>query len=57
MGHVKNVDCSYRFDVGLETQPQIKAKQRLCDNDNLSTVVNDNKSWFTRMEELDPIHH
>jgi len=43
--------------VGSETELQINVKTLLFDDAYLSKVVNDKKSWFTRMEVLDSIYH
>jgi hypothetical protein len=53
----RTVVCSYRLDVSFETDLQINIKELLFDNTYLSKVVNDKKSWFTRMEVLDLIYH
>jgi hypothetical protein len=49
--------CSYLLDLGSETQLRIKVKELLFDGMYLSKVVNNKKSWFTRMEVLDFIYH
>jgi len=43
--------------VGSETELRIKVKELLFDDAYLPTVVDDKKSWFTRMEVLDLIYH
>jgi len=48
---------SYQLDVGSETELRIKVKELLFDDAYLSKVVDDKKSWFTRMEVLDLIYH
>jgi len=48
---------SYRLDVCSETELRIKAEELLFEDAYLSKVVNDKKSWFTRMEVLDLIYH
>jgi hypothetical protein len=45
------------LDVGSETELRIKVKELLFDDTYLSKVVDDKKSWFTRMEVLDLIYH
>jgi hypothetical protein len=45
------------LDVGSETELRIKVKELLFDDAYLSKVVDDKKSWFTRMEVLDLIYH
>jgi len=47
----------YRLDVGSENELRIKIKELLFDDAYLSKVVDDKKSWFTRMEVLDFIYH
>jgi len=46
---------SDRLDVGSETGLRIKVKELLCDDAYLSKIIDDKKSWSTRMEVLDPI--
>jgi len=43
--------------VGSETELRIKVKKLLFDDGFLSKVVDDKKSWFTRMEVLQRIYH
>jgi len=43
--------------VGSETELWIKVKELLFHDAYLSKVVDDKKSYFTRMEVLDPIYH
>jgi hypothetical protein len=43
--------------VGSEPELRIKVKELLFDRTYLSKVVDDKKSWFTRMEVLDLIYH
>jgi hypothetical protein len=45
------------LDVGSETELQIQVQELLFDDAYLSNVVDDKKSWFTRMEVLDLIYH
>jgi len=56
-GAHRTVVCSYRLDVGSETELRIKVKELLFDDAYLSKVVDDKKSWFPRMEVLDLIYH
>jgi len=56
-GARRTVVRSYRLDVGSETELRIKVKKLLFDDAYLSKVVDDKKSWFTRMEVLDLIYH
>jgi len=53
----RTVVRSYRLDAGSETELRIKVKELLFDDAYLSKVVDDKKSWFTRMEVLDFIYH
>jgi len=48
---------SYRLDLGSETELRIKIKELLFDDAYLSKVIDDQKSWFTRMEVLDLIYY
>ena len=43
--------------MGSETELRINVMALLFDDAYLFKVVNDKKSWFTRMEVLDLIHH
>jgi len=45
------------LDVGCETAHQIKVEKLLFDDAYLSKVVDNKKSWFTRMEVLDLFRH
>jgi len=45
------------LDVGSETELWIKVKEFLFDDAYLSKVIDDKKSWFTRMEVLDFIYN
>jgi len=56
-GARRTVVRSYRLDVGTETELRIKVTELLFDDAYLSKVVDDKKSWFTRMEVLDLIYH
>jgi len=56
-GARQTVVRSYRLDVGSEPELQIKVKELLFDDVYLSKVVDDKKSWFTRMQVLDLIYH
>jgi len=56
-GARRTVVRSYRLDVGSETELRIKVKELLFDDAYLSKVIDDKKSWFTRMEVLDLIYH
>jgi len=56
-GARRTVVRSYRFDVGSETELRMKVKELMFDDAYLSKVVDDKKSWFTRMEVLDLIYH
>jgi hypothetical protein len=44
---------SCQLDVDSETELQVKVKKLLIDDAYLSKVVDNKKSWFTRMEVLD----
>jgi len=48
---------SYGLDVGSETELRIMVKELLFDDAYLSKVIDDKKSWFTRMEVHDLIYH
>ena len=48
---------SYLLELRSETEFRIPVKEILVDNSYLSTVVDDKKSLFTRMEVLDLIYH
>jgi len=43
------------LDLGSETDLRIQVKELLFDDAYLSKVIEDKKSWFTRMELLDLI--
>ena len=43
--------------MGSGTELRIKVKELLFDDAYLLKFVDDEKSWFTRMEVLDPIYH
>jgi hypothetical protein len=45
------------LDLGSETELRIQIKELLFDDAYLSKVIDDKKSWFTRMEVLDLIYH
>jgi hypothetical protein len=45
------------LDVGSETELRIKVRELLAVNAYLAKVVNDKKSWFTRLEVHDLIYH
>jgi hypothetical protein len=45
------------MEVGSETVPWIEVKELMVHKAYLSQVVNEEKSWFTRMEVLDRIYH
>jgi hypothetical protein len=45
------------MDVGSETDLRINLKELVFDDAYLSKVVDDQKSWFMRMEVLDIIYH
>jgi len=45
------------LDLGSETELRIQVKKLLFDDAYLSKVIDDKKSWFTRMEVLDLIYH
>ena len=42
--------------MGSETELRVKVQELLVDDAYLSKVVDDKKSWFTRMQVLDPIY-
>jgi len=56
-GAWRTVVCSYQLDLRSETELQIQVKELRFDNAYLSQVVDDKKSWFTRMDVLDLIYH
>jgi len=56
-GACRTVVRSYQLDVGSETDLRIKVKELLVDDAYLSKVVDDKKSWFTRMEVLHLVYH
>jgi hypothetical protein len=56
-GARRTVVRSYQFDFCSETDLRIQGKELLFDDAYLSKVVEDKKSWFTRMEVLDLIYH
>ena len=56
-GARRTVVRSYQLDVGFDTEPRFKVKELLFDDAYLSKVIDDKKSWFTRMEVLDLIYH
>jgi len=45
------------LDLGSETELQIQVRELLFDDAYLSMVMNDKKSWFTRMEVLGTIYN
>jgi hypothetical protein len=45
------------LDLRSETELQIQVEELRFDDAYLSKVVEDKKSWFTRMEVLDLIYH
>jgi len=48
---------SYQLDLRSATELRIQVKKLLFDNPYVSKVVEDKKSWFTRMEVVDFIYH
>jgi len=48
---------SDQFDQRSETELRIQLKELLFDDGSLFKVVDEKKSWFTRMEVLDLIYH
>ena len=56
-GARRTIVRSYRLDLGSETELRIQVKELLFDDAYLSKVIEDKKSWFTRMEVLDLIYH
>jgi len=56
-GACRTVVQSYQLDLHSETELPIQVKELLFDDAYLSKVVEDKKSWFTRMEVLDLIYH
>ena len=56
-GARRTVVRSYQLDLHSETELRIQVKELLFDDAYLSKVVEDKKSWFTRMEVLDLIYH
>jgi len=55
-GH-QTVVHRYRLDLGSESELRIQVREHLFDNAFLSKVIDDKKSWSTRMEVLDLIYH
>jgi len=53
----RTVARSYQLDLGAETELWIKVMELLSDDAYLSKVLDDKKSWFTRMEVRDLIYH
>jgi hypothetical protein len=45
------------LDLGSETDLRIQVKELLFDDAYLSKFIDDQKSWFRRMEVLDLIYH
>jgi len=56
-GAHRTVVRSYPLGVGSETAVRIKVKKLFFNEAYLSKVVDDKKSWFTRMEVLELIYH
>jgi len=56
-GARRTVVRSYQLDLRSETKLRIQVKDLLFDDAYLSKVVDNKKSWFTRMEVLDLIDH
>jgi len=56
-GDRRTIVRCYRLDLGSETELPIQVKKLLFDDAYLSKVINDKKSWFTRMAVLDVIYH
>ena len=56
-GACQTVVWSYQLDLHSDTERRIQVKELLFEDAYLSKVVEDKKSWFTRMEVLDPIYH
>jgi hypothetical protein len=55
-GARRTVIRSKQLDLRSETELRIQVKELLLDDACLSKVVEDKKSWFTRMEVLDLIY-
>ena len=53
----RSVVCRYKFYLHSVTELWIQAKELLFDNAYLSKVVDDMKTWFTRMEVGYIIYH
>jgi len=56
-GARRTVVGSYQLDLRSDTELRIQLKELLFDDAYLSKVVDDKKSWFTRMSVLDLIYH
>jgi len=56
-GALRTVVWSYQLDLYSGNVLQIQVKVLLFDDAYLSKVVEDKKSWFTRMEVPDLIYH
>jgi len=56
MGHGEQLSIVTSW-ICAETELRIQVKELLFDDAYLSKVVDDKKSWFTRMEVLDLIYH
>jgi hypothetical protein len=56
-GAHRTIVCSYRLDLGSETELRIQVMELLFDDAYLSKVIDDKKSWFMWMEVLDLIYH
>ena len=56
-GAHRTVFSSDKLDLRSDTVPRIQVKELLLDDAYLTKVVEEKKSWFTRMEVLDLIYH
>jgi hypothetical protein len=56
-GACQSIVRSDWLDLQSETERRIKIKELLLDDAELAKVVDDMKSWSTRMEMFDLIYH
>jgi len=53
----RTVVLIHQMDLGSETELRIQVKNHWFDDDYLANVVDNQKSWFTRIDVLDVISH
>ena len=56
-GARRTIVRSYQLDFGSETELRILIKELLFEDAYLPKIIDDKKSWFTRMEVLDLMYH